>query len=470
MSDYRQQYNRQISKLALLLLGLHLPVFAFMAYWFKTEYSVALGLSTFILLGPLVSFFRSQTHKPTLILSAFALISFSAIMIHLGRGMIEFHFHIFVMLALLALTGSMVPVLTGAATAAVHHIAFFFLFPKSIFNYEASFGIVLLHATFVIIETVGCLYLAKRFGDVLELQGSTAVSLKDVVDRHIELSSELNQSSQDLTTTNNAQINVTKSALEALRNISGVANTNSDLAEKSLAQTQLSFDSLELSQGQLSSISSSMADIQKTQNDVVSYMNESSDQMHTFLKAVQEISAKTKVINEIVFQTKLLSFNASVEAARAGEAGKGFSVVAEEVGNLASMSGKAAKEIEKLLNNSVNLITKVTQDLTAKSSSISKMSTHKIESGLSVSNEAITSIMQTVTSAKQIKQLMQQIFEGTQIQKNGVEKLTEAVSQLDEVSVQSGDIASNNRAQAQKLIADTGALKILVDSINNKAS
>ncbi|MBC7465119.1 MAG: hypothetical protein H7256_03945 [Bdellovibrio sp.] len=50
---------------------------------------------------------------------------------------------------------------------------------------------------------------------------------------------------------------------------------------------------------------------------------------------MEEIGNKTKVINDIVFQTKLLSFNASVEAARAGEHGKGFAVVAEEVGKLA---------------------------------------------------------------------------------------------------------------------------------------
>lgn len=65
-------------------------------------------------------------------------------------------------------------------------------------------------------------------------------------------------------------------------------------------------------------------------------------------KVISEVAAKTQVINEIVFKTKLLSFNASVEAARAGDQGRGFSVVAEEVGNLAKMSGDAAKEISNI--------------------------------------------------------------------------------------------------------------------------
>ena len=62
--------------------------------------------------------------------------------------------------------------------------------------------------------------------------------------------------------------------------------------------------------------------------------NESNKEIQEIVKVIAEIGNKTKVINDIVFQTKLLSFNASVEAARAGENGKGFAVVAEEVGKL----------------------------------------------------------------------------------------------------------------------------------------
>ena len=70
-----------------------------------------------------------------------------------------------------------------------------------------------------------------------------------------------------------------------------------------------------------------------------------SSTLNDVLEAFNMIEAKTKVINEIAFQTKLLSFNASVEAARAGESGKGFSVVAEEVGKLASSVDVSAKEM-----------------------------------------------------------------------------------------------------------------------------
>jgi methyl-accepting chemotaxis protein len=67
---------------------------------------------------------------------------------------------------------------------------------------------------------------------------------------------------------------------------------------------------------------------EKVRQDII----QNYDEIAGISKVIATIEERTKVINDIVFQTKLLSFNASVEAARAGEHGKGFAVVAEEVG------------------------------------------------------------------------------------------------------------------------------------------
>jgi hemerythrin-like metal-binding protein len=73
----------------------------------------------------------------------------------------------------------------------------------------------------------------------------------------------------------------------------------------------------------------------------------------TIIKSIEQIKEKTRLINDIVFQTKLLSFNAQIEAARAGEHGRGFAVVAEEVGKLAVLSSQAAQSINEIINKSV---------------------------------------------------------------------------------------------------------------------
>ncbi|GAB4397389.1 MAG: hypothetical protein OHK0053_13720 [Microscillaceae bacterium] len=86
----------------------------------------------------------------------------------------------------------------------------------------------------------------------------------------------------------------------------------------------------------------------------------------------EEISRILNVINDIAFQTKLLSVNAAIEAARAGEAGRSFQVVADEIGKLAEDSRQATVEIEKVIKDVQKDIQKSTQAVTQMKGGVEK--------------------------------------------------------------------------------------------------
>ena len=94
-------------------------------------------------------------------------------------------------------------------------------------------------------------------------------------------------------------------------------------------------------------LSISIEDGQKLANITVESMDSINEQTQAIAEAIT-------IIDQIAFQTNILSLNAAVEAATAGEAGRGFAVVAQEVRNLASRSAEAAREIKELVENATN--------------------------------------------------------------------------------------------------------------------
>ncbi|WP_191013319.1 methyl-accepting chemotaxis protein [Treponema zioleckii] len=147
------------------------------------------------------------------------------------------------------------------------------------------------------------------------------------------------------------------------------------------------------------------------------------------VKAVEMISEKIGVIEDIAGQTNMLALNAAIEAARAGEAGKGFAVVASEVRKLAERSQSAAAEIS---------------DISAKT--------------LSTAEHAGAMIKEVVPGIEQTSQLVQEIATASREQDNGAQQVSTAIVQMDSVVQQNASAAEEMAAMAEELSSEAQRL------------
>lgn len=193
-------------------------------------------------------------------------------------------------------------------------------------------------------------------------------------------------------------------------------------------------------------------------SDLVTAMatvQKSHENLNSIIQTVGKISDKTAVINDIVFKTQLLSFNASIEAARAGQHGRGFSVVAEEVGNLADLSGKAANEIRSIIQESQVQI----RDFIGKTQSSID---HVAEITGNVQN-IFHNITQDVES---IQKQMEDVSRSNTEQQRGIEELTLASRQIDQATTNNSHMSLDVDNHAKSLRAQSEKLAALCDSVS----
>lgn len=195
-------------------------------------------------------------------------------------------------------------------------------------------------------------------------------------------------------------------------------------------------------------------------------MRESISQLSNAMNAIQEIAQKTKIINEIVFQTKLLSFNASVEAARAGEAGKGFSVVAEEVGKLAQMSGAAANEISGIVEQSITVVQAAIQTTKSKIEVLTRETAAKSEVGYSNSKQCEKLFEDMASRITETTRVIGEISIAMKEQSIGVGQLDRSIHELQEVANRNRLVASQTTEHAKEFEHQTASLSDTVKAIS----
>lgn len=269
---------------------------------------------------------------------------------------------------------------------------------------------------------------------------------------------ELSQASTEQATS----LEQTSSSIEEMNSMVG---KNSDNASKAASTTHESNINAKEGQDVVAKMILAMGDINQSNNSIMEQVDYSNQQITEIVQVIKEIGLKTKVINDIVFQTKLLSFNASVEAARAGDQGKGFAVVAEEVGNLAQMSGNAAKEITELLDNSIHKVESIVNETKTKVGAQVLTGKEKVNIGTEIANQCGEILKTIVMGVSSISKMAEEISVASNEQALGVNEITKAISQLDSVTQQNSATSEETASAAEELSAQAESLSNAVEEL-----
>ena len=233
------------------------------------------------------------------------------------------------------------------------------------------------------------------------------------------------------------------SLLENVESLNSASNEAAASLEETAAALEEITSNISNNTQNIVTMSNLASDVTKSVSKGESLANQTTDAMDEIDQEVTAINEAIVIIDQIAFQTNILSLNAAVEAATAGEAGKGFAVVAQEVRNLASRSAEAASEIKSLV----------------------EQATAKANQGKSISEDMITGYGELNANISKTIEIIKDVEMASKEQLSGIEQINNAVSQLDQQTQKNANVASTTRDIA--LHTDKIA-KFVVSSANEK--
>lgn len=289
--------------------------------------------------------------------------------------------------------------------------------------------------------------------------GEIASTIKNVSDQTKLSSESVKTISEEVSSSTTQQAASIQETVSTLDEITSMVNTSVDGAQNSAKKAEESHTIANDGKEVVKEMMTSMEEIDRSNRNIMEEISKSNERISSITKVIDEISQKTTVINDIVFQTKLLSFNASVEAARAGEHGKGFAVVAEEVGNLAQMSGKASNEISDMLQESINRVNEIINETNRNVQKLIDEGNSKVKKGVAIADRCGKVLDEVVDNAAIVKNMMNEVLVASKEQADGVRNITQAMNQLDQTTHANANSANRSFENSKELSLQAENLK-----------